>query len=173
MCQHHNIRSVLVLFLRLEFVSVCVSVCVQWSITVSRWALSPSVRWDVMVGLRRTQESKPLLVLPLFSHLWRETGRQKKREKNHKEAFVYVAHTSYANLWLCHYSPIRLYFCKRNILNISLLYSTDKCLSVWTWSAGKWCSKISTLAKLHITKWIFVSFLKQTDNTTQFQPQIQ
>lgn len=40
-----------------------------------------SVGRDVMVGLRRTQESQSLLVLPLLSHLRKETVREKDELK--------------------------------------------------------------------------------------------
>lgn len=35
-----------------------------------------------MVGLRGTQESKPLLIFPLFGHLWRtQEGKKKKHDR--------------------------------------------------------------------------------------------
>lgn len=65
-----------VLFLRLEFVSsffFTVSLQSRGPSLSPVGAVSPprppSVGRDVMVGLRRTQETEPLLVLPLFRHL--------------------------------------------------------------------------------------------------------
>lgn len=50
----------------------CVRPAVEWPWWCHHWVWSPSVGWDVMVDLRRTQKSKSLLVFPLFSHLRKE-----------------------------------------------------------------------------------------------------
>lgn len=56
---------------------VCVCVCFSCELWVGVHCCALSVGWDVMVGLRRTQEPKPLLILPLLCHLWRKQRGEK------------------------------------------------------------------------------------------------
>lgn len=57
------------------------------------WVWRPSVAWDMMVDLRRTQKSKSLLVFPLFSHL-------RKEEKEKKPIHITYTH-SQRGLLMC------------------------------------------------------------------------
>lgn len=71
---------------------VCEWVCgwaARWR--CHRWAWSPSVGWDVMVDLRRTQKSKSLLVFPLFSHL-------RKEKKNIEQSCMCAVISEWARL---------------------------------------------------------------------------
>ena len=133
MCQHLLASYILtslivsvpwvhVLFLRLGFVCVCISswFLLQACSRVARhlqcpvWALGPSVGRGVMVGLRRTQEAKPLLVLPLFCHLWR-TQRGKKDINLEWLFILHVEYTWYENLFLCYYCSREQFIMQNNV----------------------------------------------------------